>query len=279
MTSRLKSPLWLLTFAWVAFVVYLALIPRIPRVPGLSDRMASSLGHFITHAVLASLIYLILVGDNRNRTKQWLAVIAALAVAFTFGTSLEFAQHAMPNVRALQVGDLADNTMGAIAGAVGAFMLQYLGLHRRYLVMMVGASCVAVIVAVMALVIARNPGYPYPGDHWHAAYTIEICGETLPRLPGRPGWLHTHGDGYIHVHPFTLDQGGGLATPTLFMGMAGGTLRSDTLTLPSGESYTNGDLCPDGRSGTVQVEVNDEPVSPGSYVIRDLDRVEIKFSP
>ena len=47
-----------------------------------------------------------------------------------------------------------------------------------------------------------------PGDHWHAAYGIYICGEYLPNMSvgvdPDPGGIHSHQDGVIHIHGVAL---------------------------------------------------------------------------
>ena len=43
--------------------------------------------------------------------------------------------------------------------------------------------------------------YPQIGDHWHAPYTVYICGDALPTDEESDGQVHSHGDGRIHIHP------------------------------------------------------------------------------
>lgn len=61
------------------------------------------------------------------------------------------------------------------------------------------------------------PTYPHDGkpyDHWHAAYGINICGEWQAPIPEfeSPIGIHTHADGVIHIHPFTIEGAGENAT-------------------------------------------------------------------
>jgi hypothetical protein len=51
-------------------------------------------------------------------------------------------------------------------------------------------------------------------DHWHAAFGIYICGKFQPNPPQfeSPIGIHTHGDGVIHIHPFTSGGAGKNAT-------------------------------------------------------------------
>ena len=72
---------------------------------------------------------------------------------------------------------------------------------------------VAVIVLGLTLVVyaredRRNDeldGVPQLGDHIHQALAINVCGEFLPSVPEFESsiGIHTHGDGVIHVHPFS----------------------------------------------------------------------------
>src|SRR5207302_1344774 len=41
------------------------------------------------------------------------------------------------------------------------------------------------------------------GEHWHATYKIFICGERVTNYPTVEGEIHSHGDGFMHIHPAT----------------------------------------------------------------------------
>lgn len=72
---------------------------------------------------------------------------------------------------------------------------------------------VAVIVLGVSLVVyARedrrnedNSGVPQLGDHIHEAIAVNVCGEFLEDVPEFESsvGIHSHGDGVIHVHPFS----------------------------------------------------------------------------
>jgi hypothetical protein len=85
-------------------------------------------------------------------------------------------------------------------------------------------------------------------DHWHAAFAIDICGE-LQENPGDAGpdtkGIHTHQDGLIHIHPFVGAAAGKNATFSVFAEQTGIELTDDSVTLPDGTTYTNGDECED----------------------------------
>ena len=110
------------------------------------------------------------------------------------------------------------------------------------------------------------------------AYVVSVCGETLPPFPQSPGGVHTHGSGVIHIHPQRPAESGSRASLALFFANADGELTDDSMVLPSGGSYTNGDLCPDGRPGQLVVTAKGDPVGePSSYGPEDEDVVSISF--
>lgn len=72
---------------------------------------------------------------------------------------------------------------------------------------------VAIVVLGLSLVVyARGDrqnedlgGVPQLGDHIHQALGVNVCGEWLANLPEfeSPVGIHTHGDGVLHIHPFS----------------------------------------------------------------------------
>src|SRR5438067_11740268 len=46
------------------------------------------------------------------------------------------------------------------------------------------------------------------GEHWHASYKIYICGKRLANFPTVEGEIHSHGDGFLHIHPSTAAYAG-----------------------------------------------------------------------
>jgi hypothetical protein len=121
---------------------------------------------------------------------------------------------------------------------------------------------------------AANQAANEPGDHWHSALDINICGEWLEPAPAfeqpydNPGQavnagLHSHGDGLIHTHPFVVAEEGDNATVDKFFDYGGWELSSDSIDLggandahtqwkgpasaPKQTSWSNGDVCPFGE--------------------------------
>src|SRR5919108_289734 len=73
----------------------------------------------------------------------------------------------------------------------------------------------------------RNPGSggvgPAIGDHWHAALGVNVCGQWKPNTPQYESGsgIHSHGDGFIHIHPFGRAGAGKNASVGLFLEGAG----------------------------------------------------------
>jgi hypothetical protein len=128
---------------------------------------------------------------------------------------------------------------------------------------------------------------PAVGDHIHAALGISVCGfpvENAPAFEFRDGsetkaGLHSHGDGLIHIHPFAEDEAGDEATVGRYMEYGGWEVAEDHLSLWDDLDVSNGDPCPDGRSGTVRWAVNGEEQDgdPADYKPDDQDVIEIAF--
>lgn len=119
--------------------------------------------------------------------------------------------------------------------------------------------------------------YPTQSDHWHAEYTIVLCGEEVPARPYSQGGVHTHGKGQIHVHPHSSATAGENANLGEFFESFDGTLTSERIAVPMYGTYENGDTC-DGSPGEVAVSVNGERIeNPAEYVVQDGDSVRFTF--
>jgi hypothetical protein len=84
-----------------------------------------------------------------------------------------------------------------------------------------GLLTLIVVLGVALVVYARNDrldedlgGVPQLGDHIHQAFGVNVCGEWKPDIPefeSQVG-IHTHGDGVLHIHPFSQRGAGANAT-------------------------------------------------------------------
>ena len=120
--------------------------------------------------------------------------------------------------------------------------------------------------------------YPQIGDHWHAPYTVLICGEALPTDEESAGQVHSHGDGRIHIHPQSAVDVGRNATLQRYFASVGFELENDRIKLETGEEYTTGDECSEGEVGEVFLRVNGIRIlDVATYVPRNDDIVEVGF--
>jgi FKBP-type peptidyl-prolyl cis-trans isomerase len=106
------------------------------------------------------------------------------------------------------------NTLGAlgIAGVMGTVGL---------LTHMPMAQAAGRGVAAAPGIVQQSAGSKAPivGDHWHMAWGVYVCDKfvKLPDPTGNdPVGVHTHGDGLVHVHPFTEKAAGSNATMARF---------------------------------------------------------------
>lgn len=71
-----------------------------------------------------------------------------------------------------------------------------------------------------------------PGDHWHDAFAIYVCNRFLPPVSDTHEdtlGIHSHGDGIIHLHPFSNDAAGPNARMRIFLAQVGITLQGSDL--------------------------------------------------
>jgi len=131
---------------------------------------------------------------------------------------------------------------------------------------------------------------PVVGEHWHAAYGINNCGTFVPNLvdiqPDDPTGIHTHGDGLIHMHPFSSRVSGTGANLDTW-GLMTGLELTDTSIKAAGIDVENVDDC-DGQPGVVQMKVWSSVADEVGRVVtedladynpQDLELVTIAFLP
>jgi hypothetical protein len=147
-----------------------------------------------------------------------------------------------------------------------------------------------------------DPATGAPGDHWHTAFGVNICGQWLPNPPTfettadnpnvRAG-IHTHGDGYIHIHPFFSYEGGTHASFGRFFTYGGWSVSDTSLSVWSGpgadptkKDWSNGERCPPGtpdagQAGFVRWAVNcaTKTGDPASYRLKDQQVFALTFIP
>ena len=141
----------------------------------------------------------------------------------------------------------------------------------------VGILAIVMIVSGSGSSGSESP-MPQVGDHFHAEYSISICGQVQEDYAYSQGAIHTHGEGSIHLHPQNSTEEGANATLARFIAGTGGRLTNSTIVLPSGISYKDGDECPDGNKGKLFLKVNNiEKMEIASHVPKDEDVIIIGF--
>jgi hypothetical protein len=125
------------------------------------------------------------------------------------------------------------------------------------------------------------------GEHWHASYRIYVCGKRLTNYPNAEGEVHSHGDGFIHIHPATQQFAGENATLGAFLrtyetGLGVLPDGKRTLIFPDGTSYKDGDNCP-GSNKRHNVEVLNKGEEfegdPATLIPHEGDAIVIRFGP
>ncbi len=122
-------------------------------------------------------------------------------------------------------------------------------------------------------------------DHWHAALSVYLCDHFAPNIAlfESADGIHTHGDGVIHVHPYTAKAAGNNATLGFFVRAVPGNfkLSSTELQYPKDKTdWKNGDKC-QGKPGKVKLTVNGKQlnIDPTTYKIRNGDLIDVGFVP
>ncbi len=176
---------------------------------------------------------------------------------------------------------------------------------------------VLVVVGVVAVFLVRGGGDSAgsgppraadaasnePGDHWHTAFQVNICGEWLTAQPlfEKPAdnpnqqanvGIHTHGDNLIHTHPFVVSEEGDNAKLALYAEYAGWSVSSDSIdawvgpkSKPKQTEWSNGDTCPfgqyKGQKGELSWEIDGKARTgnPSDYHMQDGETLAIYFLP
>jgi hypothetical protein len=179
------------------------------------------------------------------------------------------------------------------------------------------AIAVLIIVGIVAVFLVRGgsdgagsgpPRAPdaaanEPGDHWHTAFQVNICGEWLSAQPQfeKPAdnpnqtanvGIHTHGDNLIHTHPFVVSEEGNNAKLALFAKYGGWSVSSDSIdawvgpkSAPKQKEWSNGDTCSfgqyKGKKGELTWAVDGKPRTgnPSDYHMKDGETLAIYFLP
>ena len=125
------------------------------------------------------------------------------------------------------------------------------------------------------------------GEHWHTAYKIFICSKKLTNYPTVEGEIHSHADGFMHIHPSTIAASGDNANVRTFLQLYETSLTQDekgknTLSFPDGTKYTDGDKCKnDGKryNLTLKNKGKEYHGDLGGYLMHNGDSLVLAFGP
>ena len=125
------------------------------------------------------------------------------------------------------------------------------------------------------------------GEHWHASYRIYVCGNRLTNFPNVEGEIHSHGDGFMHIHPATQQFSGNNASLGTFLRLyeTGIGVLPDgkrALIFPDGTSFKDGGKCPGSNERhEVQVLNKGEEIEgdPAAFIPHEGDAIVIRFGP
>ncbi len=144
-----RRALSLITLLWVFFLCYLALTPRVPSGPANLLGGMPQAGHFVTHLILAVLVYLLFSREGSPWGHKLRAATMAVGVSFLLGGSLEALQVLQPD-RSGEFIDLVFNTSGALAGLAGTVALEMIGVGHPLITLAATVAIAALIGLTMA---------------------------------------------------------------------------------------------------------------------------------
>ena len=164
------------------------------------------------------------------------------------------------------------------------------------------ATVAVVVVGIVGIILARagstsNAAPIVNKDHWHAYLGVNVCGTWLPAAPAfeSPLGIHSHGDGLMHIHPYSSAAAGKNATVGRFIednDGAGWQLDSTSMKLWDGVQYKDGYTCPSGEFKGRKANLvwatghygkpwngKPRPGNPADYNPQNADIVAIAFLP
>jgi cyclophilin family peptidyl-prolyl cis-trans isomerase len=120
------------------------------------------------------------------------------------------------------------------------------------------------------------------GEHWHAVLGINLCGTWAPPVPAfeSDSGIHSHGDGYMHIHPFSDSAAGENATLGRFLDGAGVEVTERSIRVGASD-YREGDDCPGLGPGRLRwsVEGREQTGDPRDHVMADGEVLALAFLP
>lgn len=124
------------------------------------------------------------------------------------------------------------------------------------------------------------------GEHWHASYKIYICGKRMANYPTVEGEIHSHGDGFLHIHPQSAQYTGDNANLGNFLLLYETTFTQGPngkriMTFPTGSSIKDGDKCSTGKRYKWVFTNKGKTVKgdPAKFLPHDGDVLVMQFGP
>ena len=129
----------------------------------------------------------------------------------------------------------------------------------------------------------RQPDTSRPrigSDHWHAAIGFDICGTFAAPVPDNgqdPLGIHTHGDGIVHVHPFSSQSAGKNAILKVWFDTVGAKVTSTQIKLPNDEvTHKNGQKCGDKTANVITKVWDTRAPDDQGHIVADPDAIKLK---
>jgi hypothetical protein len=119
-----------------------------------------------------------------------------------------------------------------------------------------GVVILGVLLVILSFGGTSDAVAPRVGDHWHAAYGVYKCDAFVSPFPQEAQdqfGIHTHGEGLMHIHPFTSRVTGTRANLDAFFKDVGAKVSDTSITSESlGLDVKNGDKC-GSKAGHVEL--------------------------
>ncbi len=121
------------------------------------------------------------------------------------------------------------------------------------------------------------------GEHWHGSYKMYVCGKRIENYPTVEGEIHSHGDGFMHIHPSTQAFAGDNANLGTFLRLYQTSFTQDNkgrrvMTFPTGLKMQDGMKC--GKKKEKWIFTNKGKVvkgDPSTYLPHDGDVLVMQF--
>ena len=117
--------------AWVGILFFLGSVFQRPGGPELAEELVEPIGHYVTHFVLAVLIYRFASSATSDPANRVRAAAIAIIATLTVGISLEVLQLFLPE-RGAEVSDILSDAVGAVSGTAMFFLPEHLNVNRAF---------------------------------------------------------------------------------------------------------------------------------------------------